>query len=184
MIYDAIIDDSNYGDLNSEYYENCKFLNIEFKDEDLSRKKFIDCEFSECSLCNISFVDTNLSNVLFKFCKILGVNFTGLNDIVLSMRFVKSSLDYSTFESMNLTYSSFDSSSLKAVDLSNSDMSGIKIYNCDLTDAVFFRTKLIKTNFSESYNLFINPVNNIMKNAIIPFSEAQNLLDFSGVKLV
>ena len=83
-------------------YELCVFSNCNFATTDLSHIRFIDCEFYDCNLSSATIVQTGFQNVLFKDCKMLGLQFDKCSDFAFSIKVDGCQLNHSSFLNGNL----------------------------------------------------------------------------------
>jgi uncharacterized protein YjbI with pentapeptide repeats len=146
-------------------YEECKFVNCDFSDGILSFNKYIDCTFTDCNLSMTKLISCQLKNVIFKGCKLIGVNFADCSDSLFSVGFDKSLLDYCSFSKKRMMKTSFDNSSLKGADFSECDLTGSLFSNCDLDNTVFSRTILKEVDFRTARNFIIDPEDNNIRKA-------------------
>jgi len=85
-------------------------------------------------------------------------------------------LRLASFNTLKLKMISMTDCDLKESDFSEADLSEAKITGCDLENAVFDRTKLIKTDFRNSYNYTIDPEVNKLNQAKFSLAEVPGLL--------
>lgn len=157
-------------------YENCTFRNCNFEYVNLSEIKFTDCEFIECNLSMTKLVGTAFRDVIFKECKMFGMQFNECNEFGMSFKFEGCALNNSVFYKSTIRKTIFKNSKLVEVDFSESDISNSMILNCDLSGAIFDRTNLDKADLRTSFNYTINPSSNKLKKAKFSLSEVHGLL--------
>jgi len=117
-------------------YENCKFINCNFANSDLSGVKFLDCEFNACNLSMASLTKTALNDIHFSDCKMLGLRFENCNDFGLAFTFNNCKLDHSSFYKLKLKKTSFKIRSCKKL------ISLKVIYPTHLLKTVIYREQL------------------------------------------
>ncbi|KAF1079090.1 MAG: hypothetical protein GQF41_4605 [Candidatus Rifleibacterium amylolyticum] len=146
-------------------YENCRFVGCNFSSCCFSSMNLISCEFESCNLSLVKVNGLTLNDVLFKYCKQIGWNFTGCNDVMFTAYFERCNLNFSVFTEMCLKGTKFKDSSLQEADFARSDLAGAEFANCDLLRAVFVNTNLEKADFRTSYNYAFDPGQNRIKKA-------------------
>ena len=70
------------------------------------------------------------------------------------------------------------------MDFSDADLSSAEIINCNLSGAIFFNTRLEKTDFSTSENFSIDPENNFITGAKFSSGNVHGLLDKYKIKIL
>ena len=161
---------------NSPDYDNCIFINCDFRKANLSKATFYNCEFIACNLSEVNINRTAFNEVVFKDCKMLGVDFEKIAALLLSFEFDTCRLDFSSFYQLKLINTSFNACSLKEVDFTETDLSNALFYTCDLSNAKFNDTTLTKTDFTTALNFTIDPAKNNMKKAVFSKNNLLGLL--------
>ncbi len=164
-------------------FESCTFHSCTFTGANLRQHKFVDCEFHDCELSNVLLTGAVLQGVSFVGCRMLGVHFETLNNILLSFSFAKSALDYSMFQGLQIHKTSFVDCSMREVDFSDSDLAGSSFRDSQLTGSTFDNTSLIKCDFRGAQGYIISPVNNRMKKAIFDREGLEGLLIEFGIEV-
>lgn len=158
-----------------EFY-NCKFVQCSFYKTVFSSCDFEDCTFEKCDL-SLAIVQSNkFVDVVFKNCKIVGVDWAGLRS-PSRFNFENSILKNNIFLKMNLTGMHFDGCDLQDADFSESNLTKSVFSGCDLLGAKFQMSNLTQADFSESYNYHINLNNVKVKKTIFTLPEAASLLN-------
>ena len=88
-------------------YENCKFLQCNFSDADISGLTFSECEFISCNLSMSNVTKSAFRDVKFKECKMLGIHFDLCNAFQFSVQFENCVLNFCSFFKMNLKKKNF-----------------------------------------------------------------------------
>ena len=130
---------------------SCLIQNYDFKDRDLSKGVFVDCEFINCN-----FSKANLEQIEFRDSKLTECNFRNNasnlivfdNSNLVKCDFISSALsnlsfDSSTFKDCDFNDANLGASRFQACDLQGHDFSG-----CDLRDANFNGANLADANFT------------------------------------
>ncbi|WP_299277664.1 pentapeptide repeat-containing protein [uncultured Psychroserpens sp.] len=126
---------------------------------------------------------TILKDVLFNNCKMVGFPFHDCNALFMSFKFKTSQLNFASFHNLKLKNTTFDQCKLEQTDFTEADLSGSKFDDCNLLRAIFEHTNLEHVNFSNSYNLSINPELNKLKNAKFSKENALGLLNSYQIKI-
>lgn len=177
---DIFIQDKTFNkieELTKGEYENCTFTNCNFGDIDFSDYTFIDCSFVSCnlSLCKVN--HTAMRDVIFKDCKLLGIQFDTCHDFGLSFSFETCNLKHASFYKTKIKKTIFKNSQLEETDFSECDLSAAIFDHCNLAQAIFHHTNLEKADFSSSYNYSIDPEINRIKKAKFSIEGITGLLD-------
>lgn len=157
-------------------YEYCTFINCDFSESCISKISFLECEFMDCNFSMVKAKETCLRDVIFKNCKLVGFPFHDCNMFLLSMTFIKSQLNLSSFYDLQLKNTTFEDCKLEQTDFTNTNLSASTFDNCNLDQTIFDNTVLEKVDFSTSYNLSINPNSNRIKDANFSKENALGLL--------
>lgn len=157
-------------------YENCKFINCDFSEYDISGTKFIECAFHDCNLSNVKTFDAVFNTVQFKRSKLLGLKFDSCNDLLFTVTFDDCKLNHASFHGLDIKNTLFENSDLTAVDFTKANLTNAQFSNCNLLQATFFYTNLEGCNFSSSYNYAIDPEENKIRKAIFDMSGVLGLL--------
>ena len=158
-------------------YENCKFINCNFSEVNLSGINFLDCYFDGCNMGMAKLGKTGFRNIQFTGCKLLGLHFDHCNTIGLEMQFDNCILNLSSFYQLKLKCIVFKNSILHEVDLAAADLSNAVFDNCDLKGAMFESTIIEHADFRTAYNYSIDPAKNKIKKAKFSMAGLIGLLD-------
>ena len=170
--------------INGREFQECVFKQCDLSESNFGNNKFIDCSFEGCNLSMLKLANATLSNVVFKDCKILGVNFHECSDFLFSVEFENCVLDYASFANKKMPKTKFSKSSVKEVSFIQANLAGSKFANCDLDRAVFNRTDLSTVDFSTAQNFDIDPEINTLKKAIFAADSLRGLLTRHQIKIV
>ncbi len=173
----------NLREIEKAEYENCRFLNADFSNLDLSECKFINCEFLNSNLSLAKLNQTLFQNVRFIDSKLLGLNFENCNDFSLSFRFENCQLNHSTFHKLKIKKTQFINCQMNECDFSECDLTESVFKNSDLNGTQFDFTNLERTDFRTSYNFSIDPENNKIKGAHFSIENIRGLLTKFAIKI-
>jgi fluoroquinolone resistance protein len=144
-------------------FEVCTFDHCSFSNTDFATTKFIDCTFENCNLTMIKVDKASMQQVVFKDCKMLGIDFSLCNGFLFDVRFERCILDFSYFYQRNLKKTKFLYCSLRECNFTACDLTDAVFDNSNLEKAFFNNTLLKGTDFTTAYNFIINPDENKMK---------------------
>jgi uncharacterized protein YjbI with pentapeptide repeats len=146
-------------------YEDCRFLNCVFTGCNLSSYRFSDCEFQDCDLSNTVVADTALQEVIFRNCKLLGIDFSESRLFRFKVNFVNCQLNWASFQALPMKGTRFENCQLIETDFTQTNLEDAVFDGANLAGAVFFRTNLTGADFRTADNFTIDPEENIMKKA-------------------
>ena len=176
FIDDQIFDKIAISQLDPGDYENCKFINSDLSNCDLSYRNFSQCEFIDCNLSLVKLSNTSFREVHFKKCKLLGCHFENCNEFLFTVTYEDCILNLSSFYKHKLKNISIKNCSLHEVDFTNVDLTGAIFENCDFSGAIFENSILEKADFRSSIHYSINPEINRIKKAKFSISGIIGLL--------
>lgn len=164
-------------------FEQCKFISCNLANAYLDGIIFIDCVFEDCNLLLLSAGDTGWQNVVFKRCKVSGVNFSKSRDFLFEVHFEGCILDNAIFYQKKNKKARFTDCSMIETDLTEADLTDAKFINCNLDKAFFSRTILKNADLRSSYNFTIDPDENIIKKAMFSLHGLPGLLARYDIKI-
>ncbi len=165
-------------------FQDCIFTQCNFSGSNFSGSKFIDCTFAGCNLSLLKLDQSTLSNVIFKDCKILGVNFHECSAFLFSVSFDGCVLDFASFAGRKMPKTNFIKCSLKETSFMQTILTGSKFDQCDLAGTIFNRTDLSNCNLVTAYNYQIDPEINKLNKASFAEHGLAGLLFKYGIKVV
>jgi uncharacterized protein YjbI with pentapeptide repeats len=165
-------------------FENCIFKNFDFSDAKFADTDFIESEFENCNFSLAKLENVGMKEVMFKQCKLTGIDFGRCKDFLFCTNFKSCILDYTSFIKKKNKKSHLIDCSAKGADFTESDFSQSLLQNCDFANAVFLNTNLNGVNISTSYNFIINPETNQLKKAKFSLEGLPGLLANYGITIV
>ena len=165
------------GEWFSHTFDTCVFQNIDFAGADLAKTNFLDCAFTDCNLANVQMGETKLNNARFITCKMTGVDFGKCSPFSFRVTFVKCQMDLTVFLDNKLKKTRFTDCLLREAHFMSCELMEAAFENCDLNDAYFSENDLAKADFSTSYNLRLNPDDNVIKKARFSLQSLPGLLE-------
>lgn len=158
-------------------YEKCDFINCDFSNTDLGKIKFTECRFTGCNMSAASITGTAFRDIVFKNCKLLGLQFDTCNEMLFEVQFEHCIINLAIFFKRKLKNTRFIHCSLTEADFSEADLSNAIFEYCDLSGAVFDNTILEKADFCTANNYSIDPEKNKIKKARFSLPAVIGLLD-------
>jgi uncharacterized protein YjbI with pentapeptide repeats len=125
-----------------------------------------------------------LQDTIFSECKIIGVDFSDCDPLLLSMKFDNCTIQSCSFSQMKLEGTIFQKSIIKECSFIETDLTSASFHGCDLSGTIFNNTILNKADFSEASNYQINLINNQLKQAKFTLPDAIALLEMMGIKVL
>lgn len=183
--YDARFHGENWSGraMQGATFEQCSFERCDLSRADLAKCRFIDCAFTACDLTMVKLRGAGLQDVRFEECKVLGVDFSACNPMLLQVTFDRCRLDHSVMVGMKLKGTRFDHCTMHGVDFSTTELEEAVFPGCDLLNAVFERTSLRKVDLTTATNFRINPSSNDLRGARFSVHGAIALLEPFGVEV-
>jgi fluoroquinolone resistance protein len=173
--------------IQNKIFENCNFKQCNFDNSNFISCKFVDCAFDHCTLNTITPTNTTFSGVVFRECKLMGVNWTKAKwqrmRLYCPMNFYDCDISYSSFFGLNLTEINIQKSKAHDVDFREADLSRANLASSDFYQSQFIHTTLITADFSEAINYSIDITLNLIKGATFTFPDVINLLKCLGIKI-
>lgn len=151
-------------------FDACAFNNCDFSKSDVSSIDFMDCTFDGCRFSLAVLENTRIKNIIFRNCKLMGVDFSKCDNFLFAASFESCQMDYCSFFKKKMKNATFVDCSLKEVDFAEVDLTAAIFDNCDLSGAVFLGSILEKTDFRTATNYVFDPELNRIKKA--KFSQA------------
>jgi uncharacterized protein YjbI with pentapeptide repeats len=170
--------------ISNKEFEDCVFKNCDFSYSDFSFNTFMDCEFIGCNLSNIKLWNSSLKTVIFKNCKLIGIEYNKCEDFLFSISFQDCILDFATFNNKKMPKTTFANCSLKEASFVETNLTQSVFENCDLDNSMFNKTILTAVDFSTAYNYKIDPEFNPMKKAKFTNNGIVGLLNKYDIKIV
>ncbi len=131
--------------LRGRVFRDCLFESCDVSGVDLARTRWIDCTFRRCNLSNAKLTGATLRSVRFESCKLLGIDWSACETLLLELAFRECDLSYALFSEMPLENlvlidsvlreAEFVRCNLAGADFGGSDFTGTRFVGCDLRGA-------------------------------------------------
>ena len=174
--------------LSSVEYENCSFSDCDFNEAKFANCRFVDCTFTACNLSVVDVGGSRFRDVVFRECKVIGVNWTKASwpKLMLSspLKFHKCIINDSSFFGLSLEEIVIEECKAHDVDFREGNFSRANFSFTDFTHSLFGKTNLAGADLSEALNYDIDVHENNIKDARFSRHEAIRLLDSLEIELV
>ena len=168
--------------LDGFVFEECTFTSCSIGSSSFAHARFVGCTFANWHLSNAKFVNARLRECSFAGCKLLGIQWVQLDDLV-NPSFTDCSLHLSNFTALKMKKTALTKCDLREVEFSQADFSECDFRASDFRGAKFNGTNLVKSDFRDAVNYLIDPTANKVKGAHFNTTEAIGLLYGLGIKL-
>ena len=169
--------------LSGKEYLDCRFMDCNFSGLDLGGIEFENCEFTGCDLSLVKLNRSAFREVIFSNCKMFGLHFQDCNDFLLSMDFRNCQLNLSSFFRGKAKGFRFKACLLQEVDFEEADLAGVSFDACDLAGAIFDQCNLEKCDFRTAINYQIDPNTNRISKAKFSRDGLQGLLSGFDIEI-
>ncbi len=181
--------------------ESITFNKEEYKELEISKHKFIDCEFNECIFDTINFIDTSFINCTFNKCELSNLrstrsdfkNISILNSKIYVIDFNsflpkgKIANIFNVLQNNEFIYSNFIKLNLNKFDFRTNNIIRSTFEECNLSESNFSNTilegsnfiscNLTKTNFLNAHDYTIDINSCILKGGKYSYPEVISLLN-------
>ena len=158
-IDERIIDEFTITSFLKPFSNNSDFLDIEFKNGDLSGKNLAGKVLTDLDLSNIKLTNADLSNSILIGTKLVGADLTNadLSGVSLSNTdLTEANLSGADLTDTNLSGKDLSGMDLTGSDLTGSDLTGVNLSGMDLTKVNFDMTDLSGKKISDSNFDFVS----------------------------
>ncbi len=162
-------------------YESCVFINCNLSQLDLAHYTFIDCSFTGSNLSLLKLNNTILRDIVFKDCKMIGLQFCDANAFGLAFSFDNCILTNASFYKTKIKKTNFNHSKLTEVDFTECDLTESVLNGCDLSGAIFSFSILERVDFRNAFNYAIDPEKNKIKKSKHSSTQLGGLLEKYGL---
>ncbi|MCB0790371.1 MAG: pentapeptide repeat-containing protein [Flavobacteriales bacterium] len=164
-------------------FEQCTFERCDLSSADLGRSRFTECTFIGCDLSLVKLVGASLQQVVFRECKLMGVDFSVCSEMLFHITSVDCPMDHAVFEKRVMPRTRFTRCSLQGAVFEEADLQDAVFDDCDLTDAVFAGTDLRRADLTTVRGARIDPRGNDLRGTAFSVEGALALLSVFGVEV-
>ncbi len=168
-------------DYRDRSYEECIFDNCDFSSSDFSDSLFEECVFKDCHLSNIQVNNTKFQNCTIRDSIVMGLDFSAMSRILLSINFIGCNLGHTQFLDLDLRKFTFEQCRFPDTMFVNCDMTGLILDGADLESTLFENCILKKCDFTTAKNYKINPSDNDVKDAKFTMPDVLSFLTPLGI---
>lgn len=178
---EAFVDVDIAGVAGVEVYK-CRFDNCRFVEARFDKVVFEAVEFKDCDLTRVAWGSSSLRGAKFIDCKLLGVNFSALNDNP-DVSFERCLLRYAVFDGVALRGAKLFDCNLAEASFNEADLRDCDFSQSDFTHAVMKKCSLAGADFSTSTGLSFDPAANQSKDAFIAVETAVQIAQAAGLRV-
>ncbi len=171
-------------DNSGKLFEDCGFKNCNFENVAFKNANMVNCTFSSCSIILPEVTNLTLDDVTFDDCKIVGFNFSTINNFNTSMKFIRSKLMTCSFISIDIRDTSFSECMIDDTVFRDSMLKNSNFEEVQFRFTSFVSNDLTKANFKNASGFQIDPCNNKLKGASFSALSALELVKYFDIKLV
>ena len=172
-------------ELDGTELEDCALVKCSFRESTLRSCRFLDCSFESCDFSLARVPDSAFSGVVFRDCRIMGVNWTETRWRTAMLRdpfrFERCLMSHSTFLGMKLKGLHVLDSTAEDVDFRETDLSGADFSGTSLSGSMFAAADLGGSDFRCARAYTIDARDTRLKGARFSLPEAISLLVGLGV---
>lgn len=180
--------DLSGAELASIEFDGCTFEKCDFSEATFDHCNFVDCEFIGCNLSLLETGYSKFSDVSFRECKLIGINWTKVSwprlIFTSPIKFYQSILNDCSFQGLSLQDLVMEECKAHNVDFREGDFSHSSFTYADLTGCLFNNTNLSGADFTDATGYDIDIHQNEIKKAKFSRFEAVRLLDCLEIELV
>lgn len=173
--------------LSSEFYD-CVFIDCSFVESVFRHCRFVNCAFQACDLSLIQIPESKFSSTRFENSKVIGVNWTQADWAATRLGdpigFFKCAISHSTFIGLRLRGIQIRDCVAVDVDFREADLSQADFSDTDLSKSMFGDTNLTQADLRRARNYYIDPGQNVLRQAKFSLPEAMSLLYSLDIVLV
>lgn len=169
-------------DLCGKEFYNCTFSDCIFSDIDMADSKFYDTSFINCNFSNSRYSVTQFREASFLGCKLIGAGFSDKN-FAFSANFTDCDLRYAEFSELNLSKKYFHRCNLDTARFMSCNLKESKFTESSFKGTIFHSCNLQNATFIEAKYLFIDPMQNKVKNTSVDIFTAGNIINHFGFNI-
>lgn len=170
-------------DWRNKEFTNCRFLKCDLSASVFINSVFTNCKFTECNLSNVKVDGASFNDVLLENSKLLGINFTKINTLLINWSFKNCLISLCDFSNLEIKNTKFLDCEIKENVFIKCDLSGCEFKNSGLSGSRFQNCNLEKADFRSAKNYYLDPTINKLKGARFSYPEVLSLLEGFGVKV-
>jgi fluoroquinolone resistance protein len=170
-------------DLAGKRFAGCRIVRTALAAADLRKTTFDDVSLEDCDLSSVRLDGASLSDVTFRRCKLLGVDWSGTTRSLIGqpLVFEACQLDFGVFQTMNLRRSVFRDCSAREADFVGADISQATFQGTNLERARFGGTRLVDTDLVEARGYELDPRENDVRGLRLGLPDGAALLRVFGI---
>lgn len=169
-------------DLSGKDFCRCVFRRAKLPESRWRGARLEECVFEECDLTRFVPSDLRAHDVVFRTCKLLGVEWTSASQNP-DVKFEDCVLRYASFVGTNLRGVRFVRSQITEANFLDTDLSGADFTGSDLTGTTFSGATLARADLTTATGAYFDPAKNRVKDARIAVETAALIASSLGMKV-
>ncbi len=169
--------------ISHKFFFDCVFKNCNFSYANFQSSLFEDCFFLNCNFSLTKMLKAQIRGVVFDSCKIIGVDFTKCDTLIMEFSIEESTIKNCIFSDLCLRKTKLYKSDLIECDFVNTDLSETNLFESNFSGSLFHNTNLMGANLINCANYNIDPLKNNIKKAKFSLPEALSLLNFFEITI-
>jgi fluoroquinolone resistance protein len=175
-------------DVSGRRFYDCHFAHCNFSAAKLIDCLFDGCSFTECNLSNAVVKRSAFREVLFKSCKLVGIDWPSAKwpSVALSglIEFDECILNGSSFFGLTLQELKMEACQVHEVDFTETDCVDASFIQSNFESSTFHQTNLTRADFTDATNYQIDVFTNRIDDATFSLPDAINLLRSLPIKVI
>ena len=169
--------------LAGKRFRDCRFVRTTLSEAVLDRATLDEVELEDCDLSSVRLGGTGLTDVAFRRCKLLGVDWSTATRSLIGrpVVFEQCQLDFGIFRGANLRGSVFHDCSAREVDLVGCDLGEASFRGTNLERARFGETRLVDADLTGAFGYDLDPRENAVRGLRVSLPDGAALLRTFGI---
>lgn len=169
--------------LVGKHFAACRIVRTVLAKANLRKTTFDDVEFEDCDLSSVRLDGASLSEVTFRRCKLLGVDWSAASQSLIGqpLVFEECQLDFGVFQNVKLRGSTFRECSAREVDFVGADLGEATFPGTSLERARFGGTRLVDADLRGARGYEVDPRENDVRGLRVGLPEGAGLLRVFGI---
>ena len=169
--------------LMGKHFAACRIARTVLSDGNLRKTTFDDVEFEDCDLSSVRLDGASLSEVTFRRCKLLGVDWSTASQSLIGqpLVFEECQLDFGVFQNVKLRGSTFRDCSAREADFVGADIGESSFPGTNLERARFGGTRLVDADLEGARGYELDPRENDVRGLRVGLPEGAALLRVFGI---
>ena len=169
--------------LPGKHFAACRIVRTALAEANLQHSTFDDVEFEDCDLSSVRLDGASLTEVTFRRCKLLGVDWSAASQSLIGqpLVFEECQLDFGVFQNVTLRGSTFRECSAREADFVGADIGEATFPGTNLERARFGGTRLVDADLRGALGYELDPRENDVRGLRVGLLEGAALLRVFGI---